>query len=629
MTMPDVSVQAAFGAGPYDTPTWVELGHLCERAEIDRGRMHRVGPVTGTASFRFLDIERLLDPTNAVSPYAADLLPMTPIRMRETWAGVTRRRFTGFVEKWPVRFTGPFEQYANVEAADERKLLGRVGLPSSVWALEVGLSDPYSWHRLGDPSASTVAVDAVGSNHGTYIGGVRDVDGGTWGDEDKAVTLRGLYNSGSGTYSGDQVVLPGGVDGTEDFTYAFAFRISAEEPDVAVTALVEQSPHRFTDGGWQVTFGRYQSGGVQYSTVRFFTSEGGTGAYRGVYTRDVPNASFGDGGWHLVVVRRDGLSLWLTIDGVDYPNAFSFGTVSSTVDIRPNPVLLRGTADMDEAVLWKRKLTDGEVADLYEAYRTPWVDDRAGARIGRLLDLAGSTTTRVLADGVSRLQPVTKFSGNTVLSQIDRTVDADAGRFYFRGDGAAVFTDRYADLLATPAFTLGPDSGEIHYLVEGSPVVMDDSEVVNNSRVTRPGGVTKESTDTASAARYGTITADHDVDLVSDLEAAGRAEWETSRFATPKARVEKVTVHPSNTDPATHYPAVLAAELGTRVTFKARPMGAATPFEVDQVIESIKHVIEPAADVPWRVEFGMVGAEENPYWIWGTAEWDNDTRWAW
>lgn len=102
------SIEVAFSSDTLEpSPSWVELvGHDGLRVtgwRIDRGRADLFDKtVTGTAGIDIIDLEGVLDPTNAGSLYASEIDPMRQVRIRlqnpvtDDWSHL----FKGFASEW-------------------------------------------------------------------------------------------------------------------------------------------------------------------------------------------------------------------------------------------------------------------------------------------------------------------------------------------------------------------------------------------------------------------------------------------------------------------------------------------------------------------------------------------------
>lgn len=151
MSSPVVTVEVAFATDPGAvTPTWADVTDQVLDIQIRRGRVFEldtIGP--GTCTVTFEDPKRNLDPTYTVGAYYPNVLPMRRIRVTAVFSAVTYRVFSGYVERWPITWSGPDYSRVTVTASDGF-------LPLQQAALVVSRSAEMSGTRVG------AVLDAVG-----------------------------------------------------------------------------------------------------------------------------------------------------------------------------------------------------------------------------------------------------------------------------------------------------------------------------------------------------------------------------------------------------------------------------------------------------------------------------------
>jgi hypothetical protein len=129
---PTVTVEIMFtAAGWTDVTQYVEMAGGGQ-ITITRGSSQVESPAirydAGTCTIPFINTDRRFDPTNLSGPYVAggktQVLPRVQIRVSATYASVTYRLFTGFVDNWNLSWTPPFDAIATVTCTDGFEVLG-------------------------------------------------------------------------------------------------------------------------------------------------------------------------------------------------------------------------------------------------------------------------------------------------------------------------------------------------------------------------------------------------------------------------------------------------------------------------------------------------------------------------
>lgn len=128
--VPAVACEIAFASNPGDAAyVWTDVSDWLRSFEIRRGRNDELGTIdSGTARLRLDNSDRRFEPEYAGSPYYPNVDAIRPVRISATWAGVTYRLFTGFVERWPPERRSIEGAYVDVEAVDGFELLRQASL---------------------------------------------------------------------------------------------------------------------------------------------------------------------------------------------------------------------------------------------------------------------------------------------------------------------------------------------------------------------------------------------------------------------------------------------------------------------------------------------------------------------
>jgi len=290
---------------------------------------------------------------------------------------------------------------------------------------------------------------------------------------------------------------------------------------------------------------------------------------------------------------------------------------------------------VDEVALYRSSLGDyiaGGVraAAHYAAGVTPWAGDNAGTRIGRVLNLAKvgwPAALRAIDTGQTVLGTAT-LGGRLALDYLQAVERTEQGRLFIDGAGKIVFHSRDRDLTATRATTsqatFTDDGTGIDYLTSPFAFTRDERQVFNEVSASRDGGQTVTVTDATSTAAYGVLS--HSISGLlcsTDIEVrevANRVLW---THKTPQTRVETFTVRPEKA-PA-NWPAVLALEIGDRVTVKRFPQSVGTQISKDFLVQQIAHTFDPG---DWTVSITASPVDTTSYFAWGTTgQWGGPALW--
>lgn len=210
------------------------------------------------------------------------------------------------------------------------------------------------------------------------------------------------------------------------------------------------------------------------------------------------------------------------------------------------------------------------------------------------------------------------FVNTPALQHFQNVADIESGLFFMEGNGQAFGQDRYWRLTQsrTPVATFGDAaSGELPWLKLSSSY--DDSQIWNEARVTRTGGVEQVATDTTSQAAYFTRTLTRQLPLSSDTEALALAQYLVALYGPAVFRFTSMTLDGLMDD--TLWPYMLGLAISNRITVKQRPPPITAAIQQDGYVESISHDIR-ADDrgTFWYTTFSLSSAEAlagSSFWI--------------
>ncbi len=123
--------------------------------------------------------------------------------------------------------------------------------------------------------------------------------------------------------------------------------------------------------------------------------------------------------------------------------------------------------------------------------------------------------------------------------------------------------------------------------------------------------------DLAGQKRYGPRTLTETPQILLDLEATDRANYQLSQYKDPKQRLSQITLDPAS-NPAL-WPVVLGTRIGDRLTVKRRPFGAPL-ITLDVFVEAISHDVDfRVGQAHWRTTYLLSPAGTSNFWLAGDA----------
>jgi hypothetical protein len=234
-----------------------------------------------------------------------------------------------------------------------------------------------------------------------------------------------------------------------------------------------------------------------------------------------------------------------------------------------------------------------------------------------LTNIGWPAADRLLSFAQSQIQAGT-FVNVPALQHFQNAADVESGLFFMGGDGRATFHNRYYRLTGSLVSVATFDdlaSATLPWLTLASSY--DDSQVWNEARITRTGGVEQVATDTISQAAYFTRTLTRTLPILTDVESLGLAQYLVALYASPIFRFTSITLDGLMADAL--WPWMLSLDISNRITVKQRPPPITTAIQSDCYIESVAHQIEAREDGTfWRTTFGLSSADAlagSSFWI--------------
>jgi hypothetical protein len=291
--------------------------------------------------------------------------------------------------------------------------------------------------------------------------------------------------------------------------------------------------------------------------------------------------------------------------------------------------------------LWDRALSAAEVAELGQAF-AGYVGETFASRIARHMARGGYLTatnnippSRLSTTGRSTLSAANTPEKTPLLTDVQNAVLAELGTVWIAPDGATVAEsrdDRFRRLNSSQTFGEDFANGECPY-TSGITYDLDPMYVYANVTVQRTGGATftggSAADVQATVGRYfgGVFLPPNTLDLNSDAQAQGYADWTFYTHRTPVVRIRSIQVNPM-ANPAL-WSVVLGLEVGKRITVKRRPTGLNgsglvmnTSYFVEQISHDSINFDTDLGPLAWTTTFYLSPATTvNQPWILGDPTW--------
>lgn len=528
------------GTAVNGTPTWTDYSsylRVGDGVSCSRGRQDERSKVTaGTLSIS-------LD-NDAGTFSGKPLRAHVRLSVRFDDAASYTVLFTGNVSSWRRGWANGVRPVVQVTATDRVALLEKQTLKASV-VNEIMADAPAGYWPMWDPSGATTAADGSGVVGRTALTIGQQGSGGT---VDFGVTTT-LVDAGTG-------VAVAAVD-TSNYKYLTAdgfaaataaecfFRTSTKDHE-----LIRLPAFNSSGTIVRLTVGVAATTGYLYVNHYDYNA--------GLFTRWDTTVNVADNVWHHVAVA--GSSLWL--DGAGVGTSSSAGGSGTPTDIPPPSVQTGAacTAAFAHVAVYYATPSSGRIADHYKAGRaTGFTGDLTDTRFDRLAAYAGVTPyTPWFGSATMCAQPV---DGKTVWDAMNEVADAEGGIAYVAADGAPSLATRGVWQAPAVALTLSPFD-----IDPGTEFTLDDSDIVNDVTVTRPGGTVVRSVDTASVAAHGARTESITLFVDTDAQAQATAQWMTYRGAVAAERISTLTVSATAKRATVDNPTLAALDVGSAVT---------------------------------------------------------------
>jgi Concanavalin A-like lectin/glucanases superfamily len=631
---PAMTFEVCFNVDPFDpsppAAVWTNLTSrvVAWQHQTPSGRQYELARTEAATIGVLLDNQDgALDASNAASTYWPNVLPYRQFRIKGTWSATTYNLVYGYVERWPQRWD-QHKAWVDLIVVDVLALLEAKTF-RSCYDEEILADGPIAYYPLSEPAgAQTFGSIATTQQPNAPVvkskyGGAATVTAGETAivPQDAAACVSFAGANGPAKQG---VVIQLAAAGSGPYTVNQAGTGWCVELWFQASAAVTDPGKLWTQVAANVGTGLLNNGAVRLNTNGTLqvgpVDSGGT-------TPTSPR--YDDGKPHHVVFgfAADAVSWKLYVDGalvISGTNAAGFASNS------PYPgwaliggILTSGAAQeflgtgatvlVSHVAIYAKLLSAGQALAHYTAGQSAFAGELSGARFSRLLRYAGYQGPSAVDAGQSQMAAAA-LDGLGATAALQDVAVAENGNLLVAGDGTVTFKQRSARYNTTAVATLG--ELETPYL--GDLVVdFDPTFLYERVEVTRPGGVTVAAFDLAGQKRYGPRTLTETPQILLDLEATDRSNYQLSQYKDPKVRLPQVTLDPAS-NPAL-WPVVLGTKIGDRLTVKRRPFGAPV-ITMDVFVEAISHDVDFRVSQPhWRTTYLLSPASSTKFWLAGDA----------
>lgn len=435
-----LAVEIAFGS-TYQTasPTWTDVTAYVLDARTRRGRARKqAGVEPGTVTLTVYNADDRFTPGNPASPYAPNVIPGVPVRIRKQVASVWYTVAFGYVDSWQPQWTSrpatcvisAFDLLREAEIAGNMRLYRDRVLdltPTWYWTLDQfgNSNEPVDISGNGYHGNTGSDWPQLGRTAGIVVG-----ETGTALDATQLVDGEELKQQNSGAK----------ISGTQTYTVAF---------------LVD------TDGAWSALTGTFFDERASSSNgIVVWPSGGVLYVFHGAGTLS-ESALLREGLNHICVVRRASAhELWVNGELADSdalsPQSYTAAdaVLCDRFDNAAGNQLNKGI--LAHVALWRGvALSQAQIEGLSDA--AFGLDGQlAGDRTADVLS-ALAVPASTVDTGFAALKP---RDVESAASELEQAAVADGGLFFQEGDGTARFLSGLRvpptpRLAAYPAFCVG------------------------------------------------------------------------------------------------------------------------------------------------------------------------------
>lgn len=524
--------------------TFSDLTAYTRSGRISRPSSRQMGPLydygAGTCSIALKNGDGRFDTDNLAGPYtaagASELLPMVPLRISATWAGVLYRLFYGYVDSWDDDGQNYAGRYAEtiVAATDGQKILGGIQVRQDGGSAGTGETTGARINRILNAapwySSTSYRIIAAGSSTLQAFGGLSNgTSDSAWNLLQQAADneIGELYLDGAGAvvFRGRQQILTDTRSNTPQAI--FGDKAGVLHPEWATPAELNSNPGFAGNiNGWSSLNGAT----IVFSTDFQYGTDTG-------------------------VLKLHG-------DGV----TAGPGAVTTATGLSP------ATQYTATAVLYTPVAASMHL-------QIDWFD-------GSSVFISSSTGPSITSSTAWQVPTITATSpANTASAHLFFALDGtpSSGTLLYAG---------WSSLIAGDTSTI---PAELAYTA--AVRARDDTTLANDIHAQRTGGTLQEVQDTASQVKYlFPRTYDRqDLILQNDTDVINWASWVLYVAKDGESRIDQITIEPLR-DPVNLWPHALGRQIGDRIEVWRRPPGLVTPVARDGFIRDIEHTFDVSAN---------------------------------
>jgi len=611
MTLPTTVVEIAFATTPNDpSPAWVDVTQwwrVSPPISITRGRQDERSEVQPSKCSLTLDnTDGRFTPGNVNSPYYPNVKKGRRIRVSQIHGGVTYRRFTGFIDEWPVEWADASLTVAAapISASSRMARLGRGAELRSIVEEEYLLDDPIAYYTMGDSAGSTMAGNASDIQQpamsAVQVGTGGSITFGTAtgpGTDDLTAVSFTRVDGNNGKYL--RSIHAQDIVRNTDTSMLMECFFSTSTADVSLLWLQSDTG---TPAVRSSTLAVSATGKLQ-----------ATGAASGSVTFVIASAaSVNDGATHHAALREttDGTTITSTL----YLDGVSVASSANVIGWAGRDVLVAGgiapvyNGTLAHVAVYSGtvEISSARILNHANSGLTGFSGESSGNRVHRLAIYADVPDGEIAFEtGLSTSIVNQLTSGKTAVALMSDVVATEGGVLFDAGDGALTFHSRSHRYNASSALTLSGVSGEILSIEPR----LDDQGLVNDMTANREGGVTARAVDQASVDDYGLYRDSITLLTTSDGEVQDAANWKVFTGSTPLVKIPTAAVDLGQAS-AAQKTAILAREIGDRVTAANLP-SQAPAASMDFFIEGYTEQIGAAL---YQIAFNLSPAELSGVW---------------
>lgn len=557
------------GAWPYDISAWVDL---TASVTVKRGRNDQASQIDPS------ELQVMLD--NSDGRFTVDSAQYgcyldQPIRCSWVIDGTTYRRFTGFVQKWPIAWRGGPGRFARtaVTAVDPMPRWSRRSMQNAAQAYAISTLKPAfdAYWSMADALGSLVALPYVGTEK---MQGPAGQTPPTFGIDMQldGVSTPGMYlNAGYLNAPLPPRNTAPTFAGYQGITLQFALRTSVKSQ----TIMIESGART----GANLTVSIDAAGGL------VVVCRSVSGAQATVTT----NLTVADGVTHIIEIETIPNQVSARVDA-----AGTSVNTSTTVDATDQRFLaLTGSAAYAQIVYsGQGRAYSFSTLTMRDLLRTSLTTFYAiSTRLKAVLTQAG-TTVSPTSDSGTLTQKAALNNEGSIQDQVDVLALAEGGLVFVGADGLARLQNRSYRPRRTVALTVPTDAADPD---EDFGIEFDLEGLVNywSGQRTTNGDVEA----TTIAVRNDPSIAVHDrrestgnaMAVETDQQVEDRGRWVVGSFAEPRPRFPNVTLDLLTCSRA-FQKAAAALEISDRIALGAMPSQA--PDLDDQVVEGWTETVQ-------------------------------------